>query len=114
MISSKIASSVGQIGRALGGYAVQSRNCSTKKLVDTNINEKTGIATVTMNRGPVNSLNLELLTEISNALDSVQSNKCLGMVLASSSSVFSAGLDIMEMYKPTDARLRQFWTALQV
>lgn len=27
--------------------------------------------------------------------------------------MFSAGLDIMEMYKPEEQRMRQFWTALQ-
>lgn len=87
--------------------------CSGQKLVNLDIDNE-GIATLTMNRPPVNSLNLELLTDISSALDSVQSNKCLGMVLATfSNSVFSAGLDIMEMYKPNEKRLKEFWTALQ-
>lgn len=27
--------------------------------------------------------------------------------------IFSAGLDIMEMYQPDEARLREFWRALQ-
>lgn len=30
-----------------------------------------------------------------------------------SPTVFSAGLDIMEMYKPNPDRLKNFWTALQ-
>lgn len=68
-----------------------------------------------MNRPPVNSLNLELLSDLIDAMDFVQKNKCLGMVLTSSSnSVFSAGLDIMEMYKPNEERLKKFWFALQV
>jgi Delta3-Delta2-enoyl-CoA isomerase len=33
--------------------------------------------------------------------------------LQSSSTVFSAGLDIMEMYKPDSKRLREFWSTLQ-
>lgn len=36
------------------------------------------------------------------------------MILTSSSkSVFSAGLDIMEMYKPKQERMKEFWTTLQ-
>lgn len=31
----------------------------------------------------------------------------------SSNTVFSAGLDIMEMFKPDETRLREFWTTLQ-
>lgn len=79
------------------------------------LNGQTGIATVTMNRPPVNSLNLELLSDMVEAMETVQKNKSLGMILTSSSnSVFSAGLDIMEMYKPSEDRLKKFWSALQV
>lgn len=72
------------------------------------------IATVTMQRPPVNSLNLDLLQELSKTLDEVAKNKCKGMILTSSSpTVFSAGLDIMEMYKPDMKRVENFWTTLQ-
>lgn len=93
-----------------------SRSCSnvSDKLVLTEVNDKTGYATVTLNRPPVNSLNLELLTEFSETLDDLQNNKSRGMILSSSSnSVFSAGLDIMEMYKPKQDRMKQFWSTLQ-
>lgn len=93
-----------------------SRSCSnvSDKLVLAEVNDKTGYATVTLNRPPVNSLNLELLTEFSETLDDLQNNKSRGMILSSSSnSVFSAGLDIMEMYKPKQDRMKQFWSTLQ-
>lgn len=93
-----------------------SRSCSnaSDKLVITEVNDKTGYATVTLNRPPVNSLNLELLTALSNTLDDLLNNKSRGMILTSSSkTVFSAGLDIMEMYKPKQERMKQFWTTLQ-
>ncbi|XP_054743336.1 enoyl-CoA delta isomerase 1, mitochondrial-like [Anastrepha obliqua] len=78
------------------------------------VNEKTGIATLTLNRPPVNSLNLEMLTDIRNAILDAENNKCKGLILTSSSnSVFCAGLDIMEMYQPKEERLKSFWTALQ-
>ena len=92
------------------------RSCSSSgKLVNVEINPVSGIATVTMNRPPVNSLNLELLTGLVDAMKTVKKEKCLGMILTSSSnSVFSAGLDIMEMYKPKEERLKEFWSTLQV
>ena len=34
-------------------------------------------------------------------------------VLQAASTVFSAGLDILEMYKPKPERVTAFWTALQ-
>lgn len=86
---------------------------SSGPLVDTAV-DGDGIATVTMQRLPVNSLNLELLQEMDKALDEVAKNKCKGMVLTSASpTVFSAGLDIMEMYKPDMKRVETFWSTLQ-
>lgn len=87
---------------------------SSGKLTTVEVNDKTGVATLTMNRPPVNGLNLELLRDIHNSIDEIESNKCRGLILTSSSStVFSAGLDITEMYKPNQDRVRQFWTSLQ-
>ncbi|KAJ9580123.1 hypothetical protein L9F63_004196, partial [Diploptera punctata] len=87
---------------------------SSEKFVDVSMNEKTGISTVTMQRLPVNSLNLELLQELSNVFDSLEKDKCKGMILTSASpTVFSAGLDILEMYKPKPDRLKDFWSTLQ-
>lgn len=62
-----------------------SRSCSnaSDKLVVTEVNDKTGYATVTLNRPPVNSLNLELLTELSHSLDDLLNNKSRGMILTS-------------------------------
>ncbi|GLH07942.1 SFRICE_002345 [Gryllus bimaculatus] len=87
---------------------------SSDKLVDIAVDDKTGIATVTLQRPPVNSLNLELLEQFISALQAVEDNKSSGMILTSASpTVFSAGLDIMEMYKPKPDRVKKFWTTLQ-
>ncbi|XP_058061173.1 enoyl-CoA delta isomerase 1, mitochondrial-like [Anopheles bellator] len=96
------------------GSRMFSESATGAKLVLTEVDDKTGYATVTMNRPPVNSLSLELLKGLSEALDDLQNNKSRGMILTSSSkTVFCAGLDIMEMYKPNQERLRDFWSTLQ-
>lgn len=95
-------------------FAVRNSSSSTEKLINTEVNDKTGVVTLTLNRPPVNSLNLPLLKEFASTLNDLKQNKCRGMILTSSSnSVFSAGLDITEMYKPQGDRLREFWTTLQ-
>lgn len=84
------------------------------KLTNVTVNDKTGVAILTLQRPPVNSLNFELLTEIAENLGQLEKNKCRGLILTSSSNkVFSAGLDILEMYKPKPDRLNAFWTSLQ-
>lgn len=56
---------------------------SSASQVNVEVNDKTGIALVTLNRPPVNSLNLEFLNDISNAFDEVQNNRSKGMVITS-------------------------------
>lgn len=55
-------------------------------LVDVAV-DKDGVATVTMQRLPVNSLNLDLLQALSTTLDDLAKNKSRGMILTSVSSV---------------------------
>ncbi|CAH1180350.1 unnamed protein product [Phaedon cochleariae] len=84
------------------------------QLVSLTVNDKTGVATLSLQRPPVNSLNLELLTEISSALTEATDNNSRGLILTSTNDgVFSAGLDILEMYKPNLDRVKEFWTKLQ-
>lgn len=72
-------------------------------------------AILKMNRAPVNSLNLDFLTELNIQLDKVeQSNDINGVVLTSQiPNIFSAGLDILEMYQIKADRGKQFWNTLQ-
>eukprot|EP00099_Drosophila_melanogaster_P007634 NP_001260304.1 uncharacterized protein Dmel_CG4598, isoform B [Drosophila melanogaster] len=107
MMRSKVLSLVARAG--------SNRMMSTAtKLTTVEVNDKTGIATLTMNRPPVNGLNLELLQDLKSSIDEIESNKSRGLILTSSSStIFSAGLDILEMYKPDKDRIRAFWTQLQ-
>lgn len=94
-----------------------SRNQSsspTSPLVDVSVNNSTGVATVTMQRPPVNSMSLELLQELSSAFEQLQENRCRGMILTSAlPTVFCAGLDIKELHKPDMKRANVFWTTFQ-
>jgi 3,2-trans-enoyl-CoA isomerase len=104
------------LGRLASTTATSSKPAegTTGNLVVLDVNDKTGYATITLNRAPVNSLNLDLLKDLSKALDYALDNRSRGVILASSAkTVFSAGLDITEMYKPKPDRVREFWTALQ-
>lgn len=53
------------------------------KFTTLSVDDKTGIATLEMNRPPVNSLNTLLLKDISNALDEVVKNRSKGLILTS-------------------------------
>lgn len=81
------------------------------------VEEKTeqGYAIFRLNKRPVNSLNLEFLTALNIQLDKFEQNKHINGVILTSNmpNIFSAGLDILEMYNPKPDRLRQFWLALQ-
>ncbi|XP_058820014.1 enoyl-CoA delta isomerase 1, mitochondrial-like [Topomyia yanbarensis] len=95
--------------RPLSGRVKQSES-----LVLTKIDSNTGYAEVTLNRAPVNGLNLELLETLGNTMDNLEREKVKGMILTSfSDKVFCAGLDIRELMDPNAERLRSFWTALQ-
>ncbi|EDW52321.1 enoyl-CoA delta isomerase 1, mitochondrial [Drosophila sechellia] len=92
-----------------------SRMMSTPtKLTTVEVNDKTGIATLTMNRPPVNSQNVQLLLDLQTSISEIENNKSRGLILTSANSnVFSAGLDIFEMYNTDVERLRTVWTELQ-
>lgn len=67
-----------------------------------------------MARPPVNGLNLELLTDFNDSLNKIVKDGSKGVIITSSlPTIFSGGLDIMEMYKPDMKRARQFWEQLQ-
>lgn len=56
---------------------------SSNKLVDVQVNDKNGIAIVTLQRPPVNALNLELINDLSSVIDELEKNKSKGLILTS-------------------------------
>ncbi|XP_060653251.1 enoyl-CoA delta isomerase 1, mitochondrial-like [Drosophila nasuta] len=111
MLRSKVLS---LLPRALS-ISSSSRQMSTAtKLTIVEVNDKTGIATLSLNRPPINGLNLQLLQDLQQSIKEIESNKSTGLILTSANSkVFSAGIDIHEMYKPDKERVRLLWTTLQ-
>lgn len=61
----------------------------TNNLINLTVNDSTGIATLELNRPPVNSLNTPLLQDISAALDDVSKNRSKGLILTSVIEHFS-------------------------
>jgi len=74
-----------------------------------------GYVILKMNKAPVNSLSLEFLTALNIQMDKLEKdNSIKGIILTSAlPNIFSAGLDIMEMYDSKPDRIRQFWSELQ-
>jgi 3,2-trans-enoyl-CoA isomerase len=67
-----------------------------------------------MARAPVNSLNIELLGALKASLLESKENRSTGIILTSSlPSIFSAGLDIVEIYNSDAKGLSNFWHAVQ-
>jgi len=86
-------------------------------LLKTSFHENGMIATLTLNHPPINSLNLELNTAISDAIREIETQRpnTQAVVLKSfNSNVFSAGIDLMELYQPkSENHLRKFWKSFQ-
>lgn len=94
------------------------QNLSTtagESLLQVSVDSQTGIGVMKLSKPPVNSLNLEYLTEFNIAIEKLENDKsCRGVIITSAlPKIFSAGLDILEMYQPNTDRLRQFWTQVQ-
>lgn len=86
---------------------------SSNGLVDTSLNGN--VATISLNRPPVNSLSLEMCTDISEAIKGIEKEKKVQAVILKSTNpaILSAGLDFTELYQPNEERLKTFWTSLQ-
>ncbi|XP_022918582.2 enoyl-CoA delta isomerase 1, mitochondrial-like [Onthophagus taurus] len=71
------------------------------------------IATITMNKKPINVLTAAFLTEINDAFKNLE-GKVKGAILTSGlPTVFSGGLDINVMYKPEKQNVATLWSTLQ-
>lgn len=67
----------------LSNSPVRNLSAVVDRLINVEVNDKTGIAYVTLNRKPVNGINLELFEALSKTLDDLERNKTLAMILTS-------------------------------
>ncbi|XP_036053668.1 enoyl-CoA delta isomerase 1, mitochondrial [Onychomys torridus] len=74
-----------------------------------------GVAVMKFKNPPVNSLSLEFLTEFFISLEKLENDKAFrGVILTSDRpGIFSAGLDLMEMYGRNPAHYAEYWKAVQ-
>uniref|UniRef100_A0A8C6FN02 Enoyl-CoA delta isomerase 1, mitochondrial n=1 Tax=Moschus moschiferus TaxID=68415 RepID=A0A8C6FN02_MOSMO len=74
-----------------------------------------GVAVMKFRNPPVNSLSLELLTELVISLEKLENDKTFrGVILTSDCPrVFSAGLDLTEMCGRSPAHYAEYWKAVQ-
>lgn len=101
--------------RVSPAFVAQRRNNSTTPKVKVDFDQSTGVAVLRMQNPPVNSLSLDFLTEICINVEKLEMDKsCRGLIITSNQpKVFSAGLDIMEMYGRSPERCGEFWRAVQ-
>lgn len=92
-----------------------STETDAKDWIRLDIEEDIGIATMTLQRPPANSLSLEMNEVISDSIQTVEANqKIQALILASGlPSIYSAGLDLTELYQPDLDRLPKFWESFQ-
>lgn len=85
-------------------------------LVNISIDNDTGVATLELNKPPVNSMTYDLLEDIVSSVDIVENqNKCTGIVWTSSvfekNKTFCSGLDVLDITDPTPEHIRRLWMA---
>ena len=77
-------------------------------LINTDVNGDIGI--ISINRPPVNAINPELVSELSDSLNSFKDNDSIkGVLLEGREGCFSAGLDITHLFPKDRDYIESFW-----
>ena len=71
---------------------------------------KDRLAIITLNRGKSNSLNREMVTELSDMLHNIENYENIGgVIITGRENFFSAGLDLIELYHYNEEEAKSFW-----
>ncbi|SOD20200.1 enoyl-CoA hydratase/isomerase family protein [Pedobacter xixiisoli] len=71
---------------------------------------KDRLAIITLNRGKSNSLNREMVTELSDMLHNIENDDNIGgLIITGRENFFSAGLDLIELYHYNEEEAKNFW-----
>lgn len=76
--------------------------------ISTSVKDK--LAIITLNRGKSNSLNREMVTELSDMLHNIENDDNIGgVIITGRENFFSAGLDLIELYHYSEEEAKSFW-----
>ena len=76
--------------------------------IETTIKDR--LAIITLNRGKSNSLNREMVTELTDMLQNIEADDNIGGVMITGKDhFFSAGLDLIELYDYNEEEAKSFW-----
>lgn len=76
------------------------------------ITKKKDYAIVQMQRGKVNALNHEMVEEIRNTFKSIDADDTIrGIILTGVPNIFSAGLDLIELYEYDETKINEFFVS---
>jgi len=76
------------------------------------IEKKGAYSILTMNRPKVNAINFQMVNEIRSTFKTMQEDESVrGVILTGRTGVFSAGLDLIELYDYDEAKIRDFFIA---
>ncbi len=68
------------------------------------------IAYLTLDRGSSNTINAEMVHELTDMLQNLEKDDQVGgLILTGKEGFFSAGLDLIELYNYNEAEIKQFW-----
>ncbi len=71
---------------------------------------KDRLAIIKLNRGKSNSLNREMVTELTDILHNIDNDQNIGgAIIAGKEHFFSAGLDLIELYNYNEQEAESFW-----
>ncbi|WP_158796608.1 enoyl-CoA hydratase/isomerase family protein [Pedobacter sp. L105] len=75
-----------------------------------NVTIKDRLALITLNRGKSNALNREMITEITDMLYNIENDANIGgVIITGRENFFSAGLDLIELYRYNEEEIKSFW-----
>ena len=77
-------------------------------MIKTDIHGDIGV--ISVDRPPVNAINPELVSSLTESLDSFNNNNSInGVILEGRSGIFSAGLDITHLFPKDHDYIKNFW-----
>jgi len=74
------------------------------------ITVKDKVAFVALDRGKSNAINAEMVSELHQTMQNIETDTSIGgVILTGKEGFFSAGLDLIELYDYDDHRIKEFW-----